>query len=207
MLERTAELKNGTIVVLRPLQKKDEPLIADLFRGCTGATLRQRFQYSFKLTPEWIANRCQIDRAREIAIVAEVNGQGIHQLVGLSRLALSPDNESAEFGILITDNWQGKGLGTLMTRRCLDVARNLGAICVTAITTLENRRMIKVFRNEGFLFHYDWANGVIRARKKLSTPANPPPDSYCNNARLQTSACAGGRNDVKELRGNSNICN
>ncbi len=188
MLERAAELKNGTIVVLRSLEKKDEPFVSDMFRSCTAATLRQRFQYSFKLTPEWIAHHCQIDRAREIAIVAEVNGQGAHQLVGLSRLVFSPDQDSAEFGILITDNWQGKGLGTLMTRHCLDIARNLGAICVTAITTLENRRMIKVFRNEGFLFHCDWANGVIRARKKLSMPANPPPDSYCNNACLQTSA-------------------
>ena len=188
LVKRTTELKDGTIVVLRPLQKKDEPLMSDMFRGCTSATLRQRFQYSFKLTPEWIAGRCEIDRAHEIAIVAEINARGAHQLAGLSRLAFSPDHESAEFGILITDNWQGKGLGARMTRYCLEVARNRGAMCVTAITTLENRRMIKVFRNEGFLFDCDWANGVIRARKKLSTPASPPRDSFCKKARLQRSA-------------------
>jgi acetyltransferase len=187
-MERTAELKDGTVVVLRSLRKEDEPSISGMFRSCSPETLRQRYQYSFRPTPEWIAGLCRQDRSREIAVVAEVTDQGAHRLVGLLRLALAPDQASAELGILITDDWQGKGLGTLMVHHGLEVAKKWGAKCVTAVTTPDNHRMIKLFRNEGFAFDDDWHNGIFRVHKELSFPVDTSGEPHWKETRLKQSA-------------------
>jgi acetyltransferase len=103
-------------------------------------------------------------------------------------LVFSPKHGSFEFGILIADDWQGKGLGTLMTRYCLDVARARRVKRVIATTTPSNSRMIKVFRNEGFLFDCDWTAGVVRVHKELSPLASRSRGSHCEDTSLPRSA-------------------
>jgi acetyltransferase len=185
---RVVELKDRTSVILRPLRRDDEAIVSDFFASCTPRTLRQRFHYSFKLTPEWVARRCHIDESREVAIVAETETLGAHKVAGFSRLVFSPDHESAEFAIIITDDWQGKGLGCLMTRHCLEVVRTRGIKRVTAVTTPDNLWMIAVFKKLSFSLNYDWPNGVIWVSKELSPPASVPKDSKQRKDHLKRTA-------------------
>jgi acetyltransferase len=85
-----------------------------------------------------------------MAIVAEVAHDGAPRLAGVGRLVADPDHRSAEFAVLVTDEWQNRGLGTLLTGYCLEIAAKWGVERVTAETTPDNARMLSVFQGAGF---------------------------------------------------------
>jgi acetyltransferase len=87
-------------------------------------------------------------------------------------VVFSSEKESAEYAVLITDGWQGKGLGSRMTNYCLELAKARGTKRITAITTPDNVPMIEVFRKSGFTLDYDRVNGVIRVQKTFLPPTD-----------------------------------
>ena len=93
---------------------------------------------------------CFIDYDREMAIVAEVELNGRKKLIGVGRLIGDPDGEIAEYAVLITDDWQHKDLGQILTAYSIEIARQSGIKRVTAETTKDNKPMIAVFRKMGF---------------------------------------------------------
>ena len=48
------------------------------------------------------------------------------KLVGVGRLVADPDHETAEYAVLVTDAWQNRGLGGVLTDYCLEIAARLG---------------------------------------------------------------------------------
>jgi acetyltransferase len=166
---------------LRRLRRKDESRLYDLFSSCTRATLFQRFHYTFNVSNELAAEACRVDENRRISIVAEVKSKGAHRLIGLCLLVFSEQSQSVEFAILIIDDWQGKGLGRLMTLHCLDVARVRGARRMTAVTTPDNFRMMNLFKELGFNLDYDGVNGIIWAAKSLP-PEEAEPSAWKRTA-------------------------
>ena len=93
---------------------------------------------------------CFIDYDREIAIVAEVEVEGRKKLIGVGRLIADPDVENAEYAVLITDEWQHRDLGQILTSYALEIAAQIKLRRVSAETTKENKPMIAVFRKLGF---------------------------------------------------------
>jgi acetyltransferase len=166
---RSIELKDGTTVLLRPLRREDEPKLYDLYTNCSRETLFRRYHHAFKMTHEHIRDLCSIDDDREISIVAELD---THELVGHCRLVFSYEKDSAEYAILITDVWQGRGLGRRMTTHCLELAEACGTKRISAVTTPDNVGMIEVFRKTGFSLDYDRANGEIQVQRTF-LPPNP----------------------------------
>ena len=56
----------------------------------------------------------------------------------------------AEFDIIVHDSYQGKGLGTFLTRYVLDIAREKGLKKVYLKTNTRNQRSIHVYEKSGF---------------------------------------------------------
>ena len=96
------------------------------------------------------ARYCFIDYDRELAIVAEIGQGKERRLIGIGRLVADPSRETAEFAILVPDEWQGRGLGTALTNYCLQVAEQWGVRRVVAETEWDNDRMLAAFRHCGF---------------------------------------------------------
>ena len=138
-------------VRMRPIRPEDEPLWQSLLASCSAESLRLRFQYVFKeATHEMAARYCYVDYDREIPLVAEIDVAGQPQLIAVGRLMLDSDQRSAEFAVLVTDAWQGHGIGHWLTERCLQIARERGVQRVLAETTAENSAMQDVLRHCGF---------------------------------------------------------
>jgi len=147
--ERT--LKDGTRVVLRPIKPEDEPMWHDLVAACSTETIWFRFRYLFKQTTHEMATRfCFTDYDRELGIVAEVEEEGKRKLIGVGRLVADVNHETAEYGVIVADRYQGHGLGGLLTDYCLDVAKRWGVKRLMAETTKNNVRALATFRNRGF---------------------------------------------------------
>jgi len=144
-------LADGTPVLLRPIKPEDEPLWLEMLGSCSKESIYSRFRYNFHFDSHEVATQfCYIDYAREVAIVAEIEVDGNKKLIGVGRLIANPDLDVAEYAILITDAWQKKDLGNMLTKYCVDICLDVGMKKVVAETTADNKPMIAVFRKNGF---------------------------------------------------------
>ena len=105
-------LKNGQEVLLRPIKPEDEPLWLEMFQNFSEESIRYRFFQILKDTPHEVRVRyCNIDYDREIAIVAELTEEGRKKILGVTRLSIETDGKSGEMAFIVSDKWQGQGLG------------------------------------------------------------------------------------------------
>jgi len=148
---KPAKLRDGTKILLRPIKPEDEPLWLDLLASCSKESIYSRFRYDFYFDSHEVATQyCYIDYDREMAIVAEIEEEGKKKLIGVGRLIGDPDLEVAEYAVLITDAWQHRDLGQILTNYCLEIAQLSGIKRVAAETTKDNKAMVAVFRKLGF---------------------------------------------------------
>jgi acetyltransferase len=166
---RSVELAGGVSLTLRPIKPEDEPLWMELLGRCSRESIYSRFRYFFKWASHQAAIRyCFNDYDREIAIVAHLEENGRPRLLGVGRLVADANVETAEYAVLIVDDWQGRGLGSLLTDYCLEIARGWGLRRVVAITTTDNPRMISVFRRRGFEVDIQPEDGLVNVEKVLT---------------------------------------
>jgi acetyltransferase len=153
---KQARLKDGASITLRPIKPEDEPLWLGLLASCSKESIYSRFRYFFHWNSHEVATRfCYIDYDREIAIVAEIVEDGVRKIIGIGRLIADPDHEAVEYAVLITDAWQKREVGSLLTDFCMEIAEHWKLKRIVAQTTTDNRPMISVFEKRGFLISYD----------------------------------------------------
>lgn len=166
-LIKKSQLSDGTPVLLRPIKPEDESMWLEMLASCSKESIYHRFRYDFYFNSHEVATQfCYIDYDREMGIVAEIDFEGRKRLVGVGRLIADPDVEMAEYAVLISDAWQHKDLGKILTQYCEEIARIAGVKRLVAETTSDNKAMISVFRKIGFevLFNGD---GTVTCSKEL----------------------------------------
>lgn len=155
-LIKPTKLNDGTNVLLRPIKPEDEPMWLELLSSCSKESIYLRFRYDFYFDSHEVASQfCFIDYDREIAIVAEIESKGEKKLIGVGRLIADPDVEVVEYAILITDEWQKKELGYIMTEYCVEIAKNANIKRLVAETTKNNKPMISVFKKLNFKIQFN----------------------------------------------------
>ena len=63
---------------------------------------------------------------------------------------LPGEGDVAEIAITVVDAWQGRGVGTALTRVLIERAREEGLRRLRAVTLGENRRSQNMLRRDGF---------------------------------------------------------
>lgn len=165
-LERHVALPDGERLLLRPIRPEDEPHWMAMLAACSRETLYMRFRYMFQWATHEAAMRyCFTDYDREIAIVAEREG-GEPRLVGVGRLVAEPEHEAAEYAVLVSDAWQNRGLGGVLTDTCEEIARGWGLRRMEAQTTADNARMLALFKKRGYTVEPD-EEGLMKVTKEL----------------------------------------
>ncbi|HVT28191.1 MAG TPA: bifunctional acetate--CoA ligase family protein/GNAT family N-acetyltransferase [Lacipirellulaceae bacterium] len=148
---RDVTLKDGTNVLLRPIRPEDEPLWHEHLKHCSQRSIWQRFRYLFKKSTHEMATRfCFVDYDRTMAIVAEIERNDQREIIGVARLVADADHRSAEFAILLADEWQGRGLGNILTDYAFEICSMWGINRVYAETTIDNQPMQKILRRQNF---------------------------------------------------------
>jgi len=159
---------DGSPVTFRPIKPEDEPMWRDMLSKCSRESIYARFRHFFQWeTHEAAIHYCFIDYDREIAIVAETGSGEKRELHGVGRLIADPDHETVEYAVLVTDEWQNKGLGSILTDFCLDIAEKWNLKRVVAETTTDNKRMISVFKKRGFEIKMDGTSSLVEVSKEL----------------------------------------
>ena len=83
------------------------------------------------------------------------------------RLANIPDNETAEFAVIVRDDMTGKGLGEMLMRRIIDYARDrrIGELYGDVLSG--NDTMLALCRRLGFAVSQGPATGTARVTLRL----------------------------------------
>ncbi|MEM3725922.1 MAG: GNAT family N-acetyltransferase [Candidatus Bathyarchaeia archaeon] len=165
-------LKDGRIVVLRPIKPEDEPLWLEMFQNFSEESIRYRFFQIIKDTPHEVRVRyCNIDYDREMAIVAELTENGRRRIVGVVRVSLEPDRKTGEIAFIVADPWQGLGLGTKMVDYAIEVCRDMGVETLYAIMLPDNKRAINLTKKMGFTLK-TMEDGTIKGILNLKEETN-----------------------------------
>jgi acetyltransferase len=151
-LEETIRLDDGRELLLRPVLPEDEPAFHRAMAKLTPEEIRLRFFTPIKaLTHLQTARLTQIDYDREMALVlAEPTLPGEAEVFGVARLTADPDNERAEYAIIVRHEMTGKGLGLLLMRRLIDYAKKRGIGEIFGDVLRENSRMLQMCQKLGF---------------------------------------------------------
>jgi acetyltransferase len=166
-------LADGTPVTIRPVRPEDEPLMIDFHQALSEETLHLRYfgllKHEDLVSHDRLLRICFSDYDREIALVVERSqpSPNNRQIIAVARLIKAHRANEAELAIVISDDWQRKGLGTKLLADLYEIGRAEGLERIFGHILPGNYVMKRICRKLGFELRYDASEDAIRAEIEL----------------------------------------
>jgi len=166
-------LKDGTQVTIRPIRPEDEPGMVHFHETLSERTVYYRYFHLMNLeqrtTHERLTRICFIDYDREMALVAERRNPhtGESEILGVGRLTKLHWVNEAEVAVLVSDRWQGRGLGKELLARLLIVGADEKLGRLTADILPDNRDVMRICEKLGFSLKHSLDDEVVKAEFRL----------------------------------------
>ena len=147
----TETLSDGTRILVRPLRKSDAELERAFIKRLSPESRRMRFLGQMNEPSDaLIKSLTDLNPRRDVAFIALVHRDNEKREIGVSRYQTSPDGRICECAVTVSDEWQKKGLGTLLMRHLIEVARSRGIHKMISIDAADNLQMRDLARFLGF---------------------------------------------------------
>ncbi|MBV8280170.1 MAG: GNAT family N-acetyltransferase, partial [Verrucomicrobia bacterium] len=165
---------DGTSLTVRPIRPEDEPLMVKFHLTLSEETVRLRYfgmaKLEKRIAHERLTRICFNDYDREIALVAVRRSPDTkeEEIIGIGRLIKAYSGSEAQFALLISDEFQGQGLGTYLLSRLVEIGREEGIDRIIGHILPENHLMQQVSRKVGFDIKYDRVNEAMLAEIQLA---------------------------------------
>jgi len=144
-------LRDGTLVLFRPEVEEDLEMLWEMYSTLGEESKRFLPPIRREIVEGWIGN---LDYDRVLPILATVGEPGGgERVVAAATLMFFPnelERHKAEFGITVHDEYQGRGLGTELTRHMVEIARGRGLKKVFLKVFTNNYRAVHVYERCGF---------------------------------------------------------
>ncbi len=88
---------------------------------------------------------------------------GEHEIVGVGRLSKVRGTNEAEFALLVSDRFQGRGLGTAFLNRLLQIGRDEKLERISGDILPENAEMKHICEKLGFCLTHTIGDPVLKA--------------------------------------------
>ncbi|WP_026875352.1 GNAT family N-acetyltransferase [Jiangella gansuensis] len=124
----TTRLRDGRSVIIRTALPQDAGDVSAMHVRCSTETVRHRYHSVPSMTGRFLS--CLL--GTDIALVAEAPN---HTIVAMANLGRDAGNDG-ELAVLVEDDWQRRGLGTIMLDHLVSMARLVGygevyTVCLT----------------------------------------------------------------------------
>jgi acetyltransferase len=168
----TWKSEDGLEYLIRPIRPEDEPLVVKFHETLSEKTVQLRYFTPLNLRQrvrhERLTQIVFIDYDREMALVAvrENPKSGEDEIAGIGRITKSHTESIAEFGVIVSDRYQGQGIGKELLQRLLYVGRDEKLEMITGYILPENTGMIKLAEQLGFSLRTT-QDGVVEAMIRL----------------------------------------
>ena len=155
--------ERGLHVKIRPIRPEDAENEREFVKTLSAEAKYMRFMSTLKeLTPSMLARFTQVDYDREMALVALAQQDGREVQIAVARYVINPDSESCEFAVVVSQDWQGHGLGRHLMSRLIEIARARGLKVMTGQILAMNKRMLGMAKTLGFVLDDDEEDRTIK---------------------------------------------
>jgi acetyl coenzyme A synthetase (ADP forming)-like protein len=141
-------LRDGSTVRVRPARPSDATRVEDYLIGLSPETRRLRFWTQAIDVRDLAARIVDVDYENHLTLLALTGGDEGTMVGGAQFIRMG--GSRAEFGVSVTDAYQGKGLGSILIGLTAQAAAEKGIGTLVAEVLPENHRMINVLRTSGF---------------------------------------------------------
>jgi len=146
--ERSERTLSGAELLIRPVRITDERALQELMYSLSDESCYRRFMvYKKRHSHEEMQSLVDLDYEQNMALVACV--PVTEEIIGVVRYDVEPATRLADVAFVVRDDWQGKGVGTLLMRRIREAAVARGVPGFQADVLATNKPMLDVFHESG----------------------------------------------------------
>jgi acetyltransferase len=162
-LVRSLQLNDGTDIVVRPIRPEDAEMEDRFVRELTAESRYFRFMNQLQeLSQEMLVRFTQIDYHSEMALIAVTAADGRDHQIGVARYTTNLDKTSCEFALTVSDDWQHRGIGHILMKDLMDVARDRDLSEMEGQVLSNNKKMLDLVRTLGFRVSNDPDDASIK---------------------------------------------
>lgn len=168
-LEEMVTLRDGRKLLTRPIRPEDQPAHERFIAHLSPEDIRSRFLSTIRrLEASQMARLTQIDYDREMAFIAVTDGKdGPAETLGVVRAMAGPDNEQAEFAIVVRSDTKARGLGYALMNRIIRYCRQRGTRELVGEVLAENHAMLKLAEELGFEATHSEESEIVNLRLRI----------------------------------------
>ncbi|SDS19422.1 Acyl-CoA synthetase (NDP forming) [Nocardioides scoriae] len=150
-------LRDGRTAHLRPILPSDAEGLVEFYAQVSQQSKYYRFFAPMPtLSDRDVARFTTVDHRQRVAFVITL----AQKILAVGRYDLL-DAERAEVAFLVQDQHQGRGIGQVLLEHLAQAGRERGVKRFVAEVLPDNRRMIQVFREQGYSVKGGWEEGVM----------------------------------------------
>lgn len=145
------QIENGKTLTIRPIKPDDASLEQDFIQHLSPKSRYLRFmEQMHELSSVMLVRLTQIDYDVEMALVATETENHREKIIGIARYYMNSDMETAEFALVVTDEWQHKGVGTALMNALEAIAKVRGIKKMTGVVLAQNTTMLGLMKKLQF---------------------------------------------------------
>jgi acetyltransferase len=150
----TETLRDGTCVAIRPITQADVEKERVFIESLSPQSRRFRFLGQIdRPSEQLLAQLTHVDYLHDAAFAATAADDADGRFLGVARFGLSKDGMSCECAVAVLDDWQHRGLGTVLMKHLLQVARARGISYMYSLDAADNGAMADLAAYLGFERH------------------------------------------------------
>jgi acetyltransferase len=149
-------LKDGSEIVLRPVRPEDEGAMVAFHHTLSSETVYFRYlrllSLDQRIRHDRLTQLCFVDYDCQVGLVAVQYDEALDVdcILAISRLVKIHGTRDMDFAVVVSDAFQGRGLGEALLRHTVAVARAEGMARVVGVIHPENTAMIRMCKKIGF---------------------------------------------------------
>ena len=141
----------GDTVNFRMMSPEDADLEQEFMRGLSRQSQYLRFFAAMpELPPKLLYELTHTDYPRSYAAIATIEDNGRERQVGVARYAPTDTDRTAEFAVVVADEWQGHGIARRLLAVITAAAAIAGVRRLEGFVLREDAPMLKLARATGF---------------------------------------------------------
>ena len=178
--EADVVLRDGSVAHLRPITPADEDAVHRFHGRQSDESIYMRFFAPLRqLSDRDVKRFTNVDYHDRVAFVLTV----AQRIIAVGRYDVIEAGR-AEVAFLVQDAHQGRGIGQLLLEHLAQAGRERGVQRFVAEVLPDNRRMMQVFREQGYQVKGGWDEGVMH----LEFDIDPTETSSASPTSTTTSA-------------------
>lgn len=144
------KLSDNTLITIRPIRPNDIESIKEFSRHLSSELKHLNYMENFKELPKkMVMQLTQVDYKKSMTLIATYEKDGNEIVIGMVHY-ISEDGENCEFDMIVTDSWQNKGVGTILSEALIKSARDNGMKHIKIIILASNHGGMMLAKHFGF---------------------------------------------------------